>query len=420
MSPLKDDCFAFGDRLMPMAEALAQLSGRLIPVAGQEEVGLKRALGRITAAELRSAVQVPAFDNSAMDGYALRHRDLSADSPTRLHVDGRAAAGHPMSGPLKPGTAARIFTGAVMPEGADCVIMQEDAKREGEHIIIPPGLGAGANRRKAGEDSKIGDLVLAKGHRLRPQDIGLVASVGIDRLAVFRPLRVAIFSSGDELAEPGQNLASGGVHDSNRYVVQALLDGLECQVDDLGILTDRFEAVRDGLAEAARSHDLLITSGGMSTGEEDHIKAAVEALGSLYFWRLAIKPGRPIALGQVAGVPFIGLPGNPVAAMVCFLRFARPIILQLSGADPARLEPNYFSVPAGFAMRKKPERREWVRSRLERDEDGRLRAMRFPAQGSGILRSMVESDGLVEIPEEVTEIALGDPVDFLPFSEVMK
>ncbi len=420
MKPLKDDCFAFGDRLMPMAEALALLSGRLTPVAGEEEVGLKTALGRITAAELRSSVQVPAHDNSAVDGYALRHRDLAGEGPTRLMVDGRASAGHPMPGPLKPGCAARIFTGAVMPEGADSVVMQEDVEGDGEHVIVPPGLAAGRNRRKSGEDTRIGDKVLAQGHRLRPQDIGLIASVGIDRLPVFRRLRVAVLSSGDELAEPGQDLTSGGVHDSNRYIVQALLAGLDCQVDDLGILPDRFEAVRDGLRQAARSHDLLITSGGMSTGEEDHIKAAVDALGSLYFWRLAIKPGRPIALGQVAGVPFIGLPGNPVAAMICFLRFARPIILQLSGADPAGLQPTYFTVPAGFAMEKKPDRREWVRSRLERGADGRLRAMRFPAQGSGILRSMVESDGLVEIPEPVTKIALGDPVEFLPFSEVMK
>ncbi len=419
MTQLRDDCFAFGDSLMPMAEALDILSARLAPIAERERVPLKQGLGRILAADLISSINVPAHDNSAVDGYAVRHADLNASGPTELRVVGRAAAGHPSAEPVSTGTAVRIFTGGIMPDGGDCVVMQEDAERLGETIRVPPGLKAGANRRLAGEDTRIGDTVLAKGHRLRPQDIGLAASVGIDELPVFRPLRVAVFSSGDELLEPGQPLRQGAVFDSNRYIIHALLSGLGCDVSDVAILPDRFEAVRDGLAKAAETHDLLITSGGMSTGDEDHIKAAVEALGSLHFWRLAIKPGRPVALGQVRGKAFIGLPGNPVAAMVCFLRFARRIILELGGRDASLTTPNFFALPAGFEMDKKPARREWIRARLSRNDSGAQVVERYAKQGSGVLRSMVESDGLIEVPEDVTRIDRGDLVQFLPFSEVM-
>lgn len=417
MTQLTDDCFAFGGKLMTTTDALAMLNERAVPVAEIDVVALADARGRVLAADIASSVDVPQHDNAAVDGYALRFADLRSEAETRLAVRGRAAAGHPAAAPVGQGEAARIFTGAVMPAGADTVVMQEDVIRDGDDVLVPPGLRAGANRREAGEDITRGSTVLHRGHRLRPQDLGLLAAIGRDRLRLYRRLRVAAFSTGDELQEPGQSLRPGGVFDSNRRVLIALLQNLGCEVDDLGILADDADAVRDALAAAAAGHDLLITSGGMSTGEEDHVKAAVEALGNLHFWRLAIKPGRPLALGQIGRTPFVGLPGNPVAAMICFLRFARPLILRLAGAT--EIEPTFFRVPADFEHRKKRDRREWVRARLVRGGDGVLVARKFDRQGSGVLTSLVDSDGLVELPEELTHLSRGSPVDFLPFTEVV-
>jgi molybdopterin molybdotransferase len=299
-------------------------------------------------------------------------------------------------------------------------MMQEDCRLDGNAVFIRPGIKRGANRRKAGEDVRAGNEILTLGARLRPQDVGLAASIGLTELSVFRPLRVALFSTGDELAEPGATLAAGQVYDSNRYTLAALLAQLGAEVSDLGILADRRETIARSLAQAATAHDLLISSGGVSTGEEDHVKAAVEVQGRLHFWRLAIKPGRPIALGQISAggraVPFIGLPGNPVAAMVTFLRVARPMILKLMGARD--LSPLMFRVPAAFDYRKKRDRREWVRARLVPDGAGGLAARKFPRDGAGILSSLVEADGLVELPEEITQLAAGSMVDFLPFNEV--
>jgi molybdopterin molybdotransferase len=246
----------------------------------------------------------------------------------------------------------------------------------------------------------------------------LAASVGRARLTVYQPLRVAVFSTGDELCDPGRALPAGGIHDSNRYTLMALLQDLGCSVDDLGILPDRFETIRDALSDAARRHDLIVTSGGMSVGEEDHVKAAVETLGSLHFWRLAIKPGRPIGLGQVGAVPFVGLPGNPVAVMVTFMRIARPMILRLGGCHG--IAPNVYQVRAGFSHKKKLGRREWVRARLVANGDSGLVAVKFPRQGAGILSSMVDADGLVELPEDMKQLEAGTIVDFLPFSELSR
>jgi molybdopterin molybdotransferase len=418
MSQLSDDCFAFGGKLMTTAEALAVLRQRVGAVVKPETVPLAGAAGRILAAPVVAARDQPPHDNAAVDGYALRHADLSPDGDSRLQIAGRAAAGHPLTGALATGRAARIFTGAAMPEGADTVVMQEDVRLDGGVAIVPPGLRAGANRRKAGEDFRRAETVLEPGRRLKPQDIGLAAAAGHDRLIVRRALRVAVFSTGDELREPGEPLPPGAVYDANRHILAALLRALPCTVDDLGILPDRAEVVREALAEAAAVHDLIVTSGGISTGEEDHVRAAVETNGRLHFWRLAIKPGRPLALGQIGRTAFIGLPGNPVAVMVCFLRFARPLVLQLAGAAPAELEPVFFPVRAGFEHRKRLDRREWIRARLEPAADGGLVAQKYERQGSGIISSLVRSDGLVEIPEDITYLAKGATVDFLPFAEV--
>ena len=416
MAQLSADCFAAGGELMTLAEALALLDQRLVAVTGVEEVGLRRASGRVLAADVVAERDVPPDDNSAVDGYALRFADLPAEGDVELEVVGRAAAGHPFPGALGAGQAIRIFTGATMPPGADTVAMQEDCGGDGASIRVPAGLRRGDNRRLASEDVRAGAMVLRRGRRLRPQDVGLAASLGRTALSVHRRLRVAIFSTGDEVAEPGAALAPGCVYDANRYVLDGLLQGLGCAVDDLGILPDRPDAIRAALHAAAAAHDLIITSGGVSAGEEDHVTRAVEALGGLTFWRLAVKPGRPVAFGQVGAVPFVGLPGNPVAAMVIFLRIARPLVLRLSGASD--IAPRFFRVRAGFDHRKKRDRREWIRARLALAADGALVADKFERDGSGILSSMVESDGLIELAEELTQIEAGTMVDFLPFSEV--
>ncbi|MBM3571184.1 MAG: molybdopterin molybdotransferase MoeA [Alphaproteobacteria bacterium] len=420
MAQLTDDCFAFGGKLMPVAEAVRRLTEVVTPVVEVELVALRQARDRVLAAEVVAPMSVPPHDNSAVDGYAVFFDDLAADRPTRLPIGGRAAAGHPLDRPARPGEAIRIFTGAPMPAGPDTVMMQEDcsvaADGPSSHVIISPGIKRGANRRRAGEDVKAGDTVLARGQRLRPQDIGLAAALGLTELAVYRALRIAVFSTGDEVREPGNKLPTGCIYDSNRITIAALLDGLGGKVTDLGILPDHPEVIADQLAKAAADHDAVVTSGGVSGGEEDHVKAAVERLGRLHFWRLAIKPGRPVALGQIGRVPFIGLPGNPVAVMVTFLGVARPLLLRLAGAT--QIHPRHFQVRAGFDYQKKAERREYVRARLAPGKDGIPIAHKFVRDGAGILSSMVQSDGLVELPEDLTRVTRGNLVDFLPFSEV--
>jgi molybdopterin molybdotransferase len=415
MTQLKDDCFAFGGKLMSVAEALALVDQRVTAVAGRETVALRGAHRRILADDVASAIDVPPFTNAAVDGYAFASADLRTAEPTRFRVQGRAAAGHPAAGPCAAGEAVRVFTGALLPERADSVVMQEDVEVDGAFVVVPPGLKRGANRRRAGEDVRAGERVLTAGTRLRAEHLALAAACGRDRLAVYKPLRVALFSTGDELREPGQDLPPGAIHDANRYMLLGLLADLGCAVDDLGILQDEAPAVRAALREAAAGHDAVITSGGVSTGEEDHVKAAVEALGRLHFWRLAIKPGRPLALGQMGDAVFIGLPGNPVAVMVCFLRFARPILLRLAGAGDLR--PALYRVRADFTHEKRLDRREFVRARLVAGGGGETMAQKFERQGSGIITSLVASDGLVEIGEEVTHLARGSMVDFLPFRE---
>jgi molybdopterin molybdotransferase len=416
VAQLSEDCFAFGGTLLGVDAALALIDERVTPVVGEEMVPLGEACGRILARDLVAQMDVPPYPNSAVDGYAVAHADLLPDRDTVLPVGGRAAAGHPLGRPAIRGEAIRIFTGAPMPDGADTVMMQEDCVVEAGRVRLAPGIRKGANRRHAGEDVARGAVALPAGRRLKPADLGLAAALGNDRLPVFRALRVALLSTGDEVREPGQALAPGAIYDANRVMLMALLHGLGCTVSDLGIRPDRAAALADTLAAASAGHDLIVTSGGVSTGEEDHVRAAIERLGRIDFWRLAIKPGRPVALGQVNGVPLIGLPGNPVAAALTFAVLARPLILRLAGA--AGEPPLLFRVAAGFAYRKKAGRREYLRASLERD-GGSLIARRYPKDGAGILSSIVQSDGFVVLDETVSDLAAGAPVDFLPFSEVI-
>ncbi|QCG98769.1 molybdopterin molybdotransferase MoeA [Azospirillum sp. TSA2s] len=417
MVQLDNDCFAFGGPMMAVEPALALLAGRVGPVTATETVPLSAALGRVLAADLVAPFNVPPHDNAAVDGYAVFFDDLAADGETVLPVTARVAAGQWLGRPAVRGEAVRIFTGAPMPAGMDTVFMQEDCRSDGTTVTLPVGIRRGVNRRLAGEDVREGSVVLAAGRRLRPEDIALAASLGHAVLQVRSRLRVAVFSTGDELRQPGQALEPGAVYDANRFALIALLTRLGCAVTDLGILPDRFEAIRDALADAATSHDALITSGGMSTGEEDHVKPAVEANGRLDFWRLAIKPGRPVALGRVRDAVFVGLPGNPVAVVVTFLRIARPILLRLMGA--ADETPRAIPVRASFAHKKKPGRREFLRGSLARGEDGALVAAKYPRDGAGVLSSLVESEGLIELPEDLARVEPGMTVDFLPFKEFL-
>lgn len=431
MAQLKDDCFAFAGGLIALPEAERALMSRVAPAAEAEDAPLSLALGRILAEDIAAARDVPPHDNAAVDGYAVYFADLDPKGETRLAVTGRVTAGHPLGRDARRGEAIRIFTGAPIPGGPsggpDTVFMEEDVRVEGDAAIFPPGLKKGSNLRKRGEDIRQGDAILRRGRRLRPQDLGVAASVGRANLSVYRPLRAAVFSTGDEVRDPGRGgdalegaIEDGCIFDSNRFAIMGLLGELGLEVSDLGILPDREPAIRDALAAAARGHDLLVTSGGVSAGEEDHVKTAVRAIGGrIDLWRLAIKPGRPVAFGAVGGAAFVGLPGNPVAAMATFMRIARPMILKMSGASEAEIAPLRFSVAADFAYDKKAGRREWVRAKLVPDGAGLLRARKVRGSGSGILTSMTEADGLVELTEEIVQVEPGQPVDFLPFSELL-
>ncbi|MAI15416.1 MAG: molybdopterin molybdenumtransferase MoeA [Rhodospirillaceae bacterium] len=420
MVQLTSDCFAFGGRLTRIDEALQSILESLAIKPETEQISLNRALNRFLAEDVIALENVPADNNSAVDGYSIFFDDLNETGSTALPVIGKAAAGRPLNCIQKRGEAVRIFTGAVMPHGAnsedpDTVLMQEDIQLENEKVIIPPGIKRGSNRRLLGEDIVAGTRVLEAGMRLRPQDIGLAAATGKALLSVRKPLRVAVFSTGDEVTDPGEELARGKIYDSNRFTLMNLLTTLGCEVEDIGIIPDKPALIEKAVASSFQQRDLIITSGGVSTGEEDHIKNFIEKTGQLLFWRLAIKPGRPVALGRLKGTFFIGLPGNPVAAMVTFLKIARPIILHLSGAKD--IYPRPLIGRADFDYTKKPERKEFVRVKVDENEKEGLVFRKYKKEGAGILSSLVFADGLVELSEEATRIRKGDTVKYFPFSE---
>jgi molybdopterin molybdotransferase len=414
MAQLGKDSFSAGGALMPVSEAVDLLFARVPCVEGVETLGLAEADGRVLAQALAAPIDLPSFDNSAVDGYAVRFADLAPGAETILPVEGRAAAGHALGFVPRIGAAARIFTGAVMPEGMDTVFMQEDCRLGADgSVALPAGLAQGANRRLRGEDIRKGEVALAQGRRLAPEDLGLAAALGVDRLAVRRRLKAALFSTGDEIVSPGAPLPPAAVYDANRFVLHGLLRRLGVEVTDLGVLKDDPETIGAALRCAARTHDLVLTSGGVSTGEEDHVKAAIAQNGSLVFWRLAIKPGRPVAMGVIEGAPFVGLPGNPVAVFVTFVYVVRPLIAALSGAlhEPARLLP----VVSDFAYKKKPGRREYVRVSLRADAAGGTVAEKYPVEGAAVLTSLTRTHGFVELPEDATSVKPGDAVGYIDY-----
>ena len=397
--------------MLSVAEALAFMAAACRPLTGVELVDTMQVNGRVLAAAQTSTLNVPERDNTQMDGYAVRASDCASGAAS-LPVSQRIAAGH-VGQPLQAGTAARIFTGALIPDGADCVVMQEQCTLVDGVVTINHVPQAGEWVRRQGEDIRAGGVILAAGRRLRSQEMGLAASVGLAQLPVLRRLRVAMFSTGDELAMPGQPLPPGAVYNSNRFTLRGLLENLGCAITDLGIVPDTLEATRAVLRQAADGNDLILTSGGVSVGEEDHIKPAVEAEGRLNLWQIAVKPGKPLAFGEVKDAFFIGLPGNPVSSFVTFLLFVRPFILRLQGVTGS-VAPRSYKLAAAFERVKADRRNEFLRARV--NDDGELEL--FANQSSGVLTSTVWGDGLIDCPPGLS-IARGDLLRFIPFNELL-
>lgn len=400
--------------LLTLDEAAADAVSRVHPVAGTLVLPLAESDGHVLAQALVAPRDLPPFANSAVDGYAVRFADLTTGAATSLPILGRTMAGE-AAAVLEHG-AWRIFTGAPVPEGADTIVMQEDAVASDGAVVLPAGIRRGANLRSAGEDVARGQAILPAGRRLRPQDLGLLAALGLADVTVRRRPRVALFSTGDELTEPGQALAPAAIYDANRAMLRALLARAGAETVDLGILRDEAGGLEQRLREAAAECDLVLTSGGVSVGEADHVRDAVIACGTLDLWRVAIKPGKPIAIGRVAGTPFIGLPGNPVAVFVGFAFVARPLLARLAGET--YLPPSARLVRLGFSHAKKPGRREFLRVSLEKDGEGVTSARRHSGEGAGSLASLAQSDGLVVLAEEIARVEAGEAAPFLPYADL--
>lgn len=393
--------------------ALERILEAIEPVAANERIPIRTALGRILRENIISPVNVPSATNSAMDGYAIHSNDIPANGTTSLQVIGTAFAGKPFSGTVSPGQCVRIMTGAVMPSATDTVVMQEHVESTDGSIRIDNSTSAGANVRKAGEDIAIGDNVLETGTEITPADTGLVASLGVGDITVSRQLRVAFFSTGDELRSIGEPLAEGNIYDSNRYTLYGMLARLGVEILDMGVIRDDCEALRDAFQRAAAQADVLITSGGVSVGEADYVKEILESVGTVNFWKVAMKPGRPLAFGKIQNTWFFGLPGNPVSVMVTFYQFVQPALRYLMGAR--EIAPATFKAICKSGLKKRPGRVEYQRGIVGKDDTGQVTVHKTGAQGSGILRSMAQANCFIILPMDSGSIEPGALVDVQPF-----
>lgn len=415
---LVDDCFLHDSDRMRHDEVVTLLRDRIVPVTAAEKVVLTQAIGRTLAGGAVARQPVPGHTNAAVDGYAFAHADHAAGGGLTLPVSARVSAGHPLREPVAAGTAVRIFTGAVMPAGLDTTAMQEDCEvlDGGARVHVPAGLKKGANVRRAGEDVAQGETLLDAGHIVRPQDLAALASIGLGDVECRKRLKVAIVSTGDEVIRPGSRpLAPGEVYDANAPMLAAMAGLAGCDVHDLGVWPDRADEVRARLVDAAASHDVILTSGGASKGEEDHMVTALEALGKRHVWQLAIKPGRPMMFGQIGDTIMVGLPGNPVAVFVCFLLYVYPMLRRLGGAEWP--EPRRLMLPAAFDFpKRKTGRREFWRGMLAQGPQG-FTVDKYARDGSGLISGLRAADGLIDIVEDVPEVKRGDLVPFIPFTE---
>jgi len=395
---------------MPVGKARELIARFLAPVTATERINLRAALGRVLAADVVSPLDVPAHDNSAMDGYAVRFADLKADGEVALKVAGSSFAGVPFQGAVKAGECVRIMTGGVMPAGTDTIVMQEQVKADGDKVTIGKGHKSGQHLRRAGEDLATGQLALKRGLPLRPAEIGLISSLGIGEVTVYRKLRVAFFSTGDELVSIGTQPKEGQIFDSNRYTIHGMLTRLGCEVLDMGVVRDDPALLEKAFQDAAAAADVVITSGGVSVGEADFVKDLLGKLGEVVFWKIAMKPGRPLAYGKIGTAHFFGLPGNPVSVMVTYYQFVRDALLRLSGLDPVPLIPT-FKVPCVSSLKKAPGRTEFQRGVLERDSHGTWSVRVTGEQGSGILRSMSEANCFIILPTDQGNVTPGTLVE---------
>jgi molybdopterin molybdotransferase len=405
----------FDPNSMPVERARALIRDYLEPVTTVERIHIRQALGRTLAADITSPIDVPGHDNSAMDGWAVRYADLAPDGETSLVRVGESFAGRPHAGSVGRGEAVRIFTGGVMPAGADTVVMQERAQERGDRVVVARGAVAklGQNRRFAGEDLKAGGIVFRRGQALHPAEIGMLASLGVNEVPVFRRLVVAFFSTGDELVSIGTPLATGQIYDSNRYTIGAMLARLGCDAIDMGVVPDVPEALERAFTAAAASADVVITSGGVSVGEADYVKQLMDRLGEVVFWKIAMRPGRPLAYGRIGGAHFFGLPGNPVSVMVTFYQFVRDALLLLQGRTPIESMPT-FKARLGAPIRKVPGRTEFQRGILARAADGSWSVRTTGDQGSGILSSMSRANCFIVLSDATGNLDAGTEVDVQP------
>ncbi len=415
-TPASHDCDSHASGLLTVDEARQQLLGAMTAIQGIERMPIRQALNRILAQEVKSGMEVPPFANSAMDGYALRGEDIPETGEKILRMIGASFAGKPFAGQLGENECVRIMTGAVMPDGSDTVVMQENVVANDQDIEITCHVRPGENRRDAGDDIRIGDTLLNTGKQLTPADIGLLASTGISEISVYRRLRVAFFSTGDELKPVGGPLAPGEIYDSNRYTLFGMLQRMGVECLDMGVIPDQYDAVYQALQQASDVADVILTSGGVSVGEADFVTEALEQLGKVQFWRVAMKPGKPLAVGTIGTARFFGLPGNPVSAMATFYQFVQPAFYILMGSLPP--EPLLLDILSASKLKKSPGRLEYQRGILERNNDGEYQVRATGNQGSHMLTSMSQANCFIILPAECAGVEAGDRVQVQPFAGV--